>query len=153
MTSNTETKPVKKSKKMTKAEESKIKAKNKGKDPGAWYNKEESEDNNEKVVVHLPAIPKSTDSVEKILKKIEGKPLKPKIDPITKVERKLMAKYGDKIVAGTVSYDETAKKYRVTIRTIGIDGAFDGNTRNIYTSDVFQVHHVEGLKKKYIRTK
>lgn len=142
-----ETKPIKK--KISKAEASKIKAKGKGKNPDDWFNKED-DSADAPVTVHIPDV-KNTDSVAKILHKIEGRPIKPKIDPVVKVERKLMAKYGDKIVAETVKYDDVAKKYRVTIRTVGLDGKFDGNIRNIYTSDVFQVHHIEGLKKNLKR--
>lgn len=144
-----ETKPTAKPKKISKAEISKAKGKDKGKDPDAWFNKED-DTNDSPVVIHVPNV-KSTDPVAKILNKIEGRPLKPKIDPVVKVERKLMAKYGDKIVADTVKYDDVAKKYRVTIRTVGLDGKSDGNTRNIFTSDVFQVHHIEGLKKNLKR--
>jgi hypothetical protein len=36
----------------------------------------------------------------------------------------------------------------VTINTRGMDGEFDGNTREVATSDVHQVHHTEGVDKE-----
>jgi hypothetical protein len=59
-------------------------------------------------------------------------------------EAQLIAKYGDKIVPGTVRRSTDPKygsKLLVDIQTRGLDGEFDGNTRTVATSDVFQVHH------------
>lgn len=66
---------------------------------------------------------------------------------ITKAEAKLLAKYGDKIVKGSVRRAPAGSKYGqkllCDINTRGVDGKFDGNTRTVATSDVFQVHHTE----------
>ena len=63
------------------------------------------------------------------------------------VEAKLVAKYGDKIVQGSVRRAPEGSKYGqkmlVDIKTRGLDGEYDGNTRTVATSDVFQVHHTE----------
>ena len=58
-------------------------------------------------------------------------------------EATLVAKYGDKIVAGSCERGtgKWSSKITVEIRTRGIDGEFDGKTMRIATSDVFQVHH------------
>jgi hypothetical protein len=63
---------------------------------------------------------------------------------IVKAEAKLVTKYGSKIVVGSVRRATDAKygkKLMCEINTRGIDGEFDGNTRTIATSDVFQVSH------------
>lgn len=66
---------------------------------------------------------------------------------IVGIEAQLVAKYGDKIVPGSVRRAPEGSKYGrkmlVDIRTRGLDGEFDGNTRTVATSDVFQVHHTE----------
>lgn len=66
---------------------------------------------------------------------------------IVGIEAQLVAKYGDKIVPGSVRRAPEGSKYGrkmlVDIRTRGLDGNFDGNTRTVATSDVFQVHHTE----------
>ena len=66
---------------------------------------------------------------------------------IARSEASLIAKYGDKIVAGTVRRAPEGSPYGnkmlVDINTRGIDGQPDGNTRTVATSDVFQVYHTE----------
>lgn len=66
------------------------------------------------------------------------------------VEAQLIAKYGDKIVPGSVRRAPEGSKYGrkmlVDIKTRGLDGEYDGNTRTVATSDVFQVHHTEEVK-------
>ena len=68
---------------------------------------------------------------------------KPKTD-LKKAENKLIEKYGDKIVPGTIKRSHKGKhanKLTVEIRTKGEDGTYDGNTMRVATSDVWQVHH------------
>ena len=64
---------------------------------------------------------------------------------VEKAQKSLDAKYGDKIVEGSARRAPEGSKYGkkilVTINTKGEDGEFDGNTREIASSDVFQVHH------------
>jgi hypothetical protein len=71
---------------------------------------------------------------------------------VTGTEAKLTAKYGDKIVPGTVRRAPEGSKYGrkmlVDIRTRGLDGEYDGNTRTVATSDVFQVHHTDEVAKE-----
>jgi len=66
---------------------------------------------------------------------------------IVGIEAQLVAKYGDKIVPGSVRRAPEGSKYGrkmlVDIKTRGLDGKYDGNTRTVATSDVFQVHHTE----------
>ena len=66
------------------------------------------------------------------------------IDTIAKAELKLVEKYGKKIVKGSVrraTDPRYGKKLMVTINTRGVNGKFDKQTREIASSDVFQVHH------------
>ncbi len=77
--------------------------------------------------------------------------------PRRHTEASLIAKYGDRIVPGTVRFETEgvwAGKQTVEINTyavrVGPDGTlddpredFDGNTRRIATSDLFQVFHTE----------
>ena len=69
---------------------------------------------------------------------------------VSTAEERLVAKYGDKIVAGTVRRAPEGSKYGnkllVDIRTRGVNGEYDGNTRTVATSDVFQVHHTEEVR-------
>lgn len=64
---------------------------------------------------------------------------------IAATESALVTKYGDKIVPGSVRRAPEGSKYGrkmlVDIRTRGLDGEYDGGTRTVATSDVFQVHH------------
>ena len=68
---------------------------------------------------------------------------------VAATEAKLIAKYGDRIVKGSCrradlsNADEACygQKMLVNINTLGVDGSFDGNTRRVATSDVFQVKH------------
>lgn len=53
-------------------------------------------------------------------------------------EADLIAKGHTHIILGTLRYDAFSNKNKVTIRTRGIDGEFDGNTREIATSDLHQ---------------
>lgn len=53
-------------------------------------------------------------------------------------EQDLIAKGHTHIILGTLRYDAFSNKNKVTIRTRGIDGEFDGNTREIATSDLHQ---------------
>jgi hypothetical protein len=62
-------------------------------------------------------------------------------------EAQLVEKYGDKVVPGTVRRARKGSSHEgrltVEIRTKGIDGEYDGQTRRVATSDVFQVNHTE----------
>ena len=66
---------------------------------------------------------------------------------VSATEASLIAKYGDKIVPGSVHRAPSGSKYGekmlCKIRTRGLDGEYDGNERTVATSDVFQVHHTE----------
>ena len=53
-------------------------------------------------------------------------------------EAQLIAKGHTHIIPGTLRYDAIANKNKVTIHTRGINGEFDGNTREIATSDLHQ---------------
>jgi hypothetical protein len=68
---------------------------------------------------------------------------------IAKAELALVTKYGSKIVTGSVHRAPAGSKYGtkmlVTIYTKGLDGEFDGETRTIASSDVFQVSHTEAV--------
>lgn len=81
----------------------------------------------------------------KTTKKPAKTPKQVEADTIAKAEAKLQAKYGDKVVEGSVRRAPAKSKYAgkllCKIRTVGIDGKRDGKTREIATSDVFQVHH------------
>ena len=52
-------------------------------------------------------------------------------------EAKLLAQWPH-VVPGSLVWDEIANKQSVTIRTFGLNGQPDGNTRAVYTSDLFQ---------------
>jgi hypothetical protein len=75
-------------------------------------------------------------------------------DPkIAAAEAKLQAKYGKKIVTGSVRRPRTkaeketyGTKLLVDINTVGVDGKPDGKTRTVATSDVFQIHHQPEVK-------
>lgn len=73
-------------------------------------------------------------------------------EKIASTESKLMEKYGSKIVPGSVRRAPKGSKYGkkmlVTINTVGMDGKPDGNTREVATSDVFQVSHTEEVRKQ-----
>ena len=62
-------------------------------------------------------------------------------------EAELLAKYPH-MIEGTLTYDPVLNKQTVEINTIGIDGNFDGNTRRIATSDLFQVRHTVEVKDR-----
>jgi len=58
-------------------------------------------------------------------------------------EASLIEKYGDKVVPGSIK-NGTGRhegKLTVEVRTRDLDGNFDGKTRTVATSDVFQVSH------------
>ena len=73
-------------------------------------------------------------------------------DKLQKIEQSLIDRYGDKIVKGSVRRapkdSEYGTKVLVDIRTVGLDGQFDGNTRTVATSDVWQVHHTEEVTRE-----
>lgn len=81
------------------------------------------------------------------------------IDPkIAAAEAKLQAKYGKKIVKGSVRRPRTkaeketyGTKLLVDINTVGVDGKPDGKTRTVATSDVFQIHHQPEVKEALIK--
>ena len=78
------------------------------------------------------------------------------VDPVlAKAEEGLVAKYGDRIVPGTVRRAPADSKYGtkllVTSNTLGLDGQPDGNTREVATSDVWQVRHTEEVSKELRR--
>jgi hypothetical protein len=64
----------------------------------------------------------------------------------------ITAKYPHAIVE-TLRWDATANKQKVTIRTRGVDGEYDGNTREIATSDLFQCFWTEDTKKALDKAK
>lgn len=68
---------------------------------------------------------------------------------VAKAQVKLEAKYGAKIVVGSVHRAPEGSKYGMKmlckINTRGADGLPDGKTRLVATSDVFQVHHTEAV--------
>jgi hypothetical protein len=77
-------------------------------------------------------------------------------DDVAKIaasEARSIALHGNRIVPGTTRRDPNSTKMLVTIRTMGLNGKPDGGTREVYTSDVFQVHHQEGVKKSLKTTK
>ena len=65
--------------------------------------------------------------------------------PEQKAEAQLAEKHPGKVVPGSVHRAPASSGYGTkllcTIRTKGEDGLWDGNTRLVATSDVFQVHH------------
>lgn len=52
------------------------------------------------------------------------------------------------IVKGSLRYDAKLLKQVVTIKTIGINGKFDGDTREIATSDLHHTRHTEDVAKQ-----
>lgn len=72
-------------------------------------------------------------------------------------EAALIAKYGDKIVVGSVRRAPSGSKYGnkmlVKINTVGIDGKPDGNTVEVATSDVFQVRHTDEVRAAIAKQK
>ena len=66
---------------------------------------------------------------------------------LAQAEAIAITKHGDKIVVGSAERDPVSNKITVLIRTRGIDGEYDGNTRRVATSDVHQVHHMPEVKK------
>lgn len=64
----------------------------------------------------------------------------------------IRAKYPHAIVE-TLRWDATANKQKVTIRTRDASGEFDGNTREIATSDLFQCFWTEDTKKALDKAK
>ena len=62
-------------------------------------------------------------------------------------EANLVAKYGSKIVVGSIARGTGSHEGKLTveINTVGLDGQPDGQTRRVATSDVFQVHHTEAV--------
>lgn len=81
-----------------------------------------------------------------------------KTDPdtakIAAAEASLIAKYGKKVVPGSVrrakskaEKDTYGSKLLCEIRTVGLDGKSDGKTRVVATSDVWQIHHQPDVKE------
>ncbi len=70
----------------------------------------------------------------------ERKPRAPKL----KTEAELIAKY-PQVVKNTLRKE--GNKQMVTIKTLGLDDKPDGNTRDVFTSDLFQVKHTEETLK------
>jgi hypothetical protein len=77
---------------------------------------------------------------------------------IAAAEASLVAKYGKKIVKGSVRRAKTAEekaKYKnkllVDINTVGLDGKPDSKTRTVATSDVFQIHHQPEVKAELVK--
>ena len=70
-------------------------------------------------------------------------------DRLAKAETALVEKHGEKIVVGSVCRAPAGSKYGTkllaTIRTRGADGLWDGDTRQVATSDVWQVSHTEAV--------
>jgi len=69
-------------------------------------------------------------------------------DTLTKAERQLAEKH-EKLVAGSVRRAPQGSKWGTKlvceIRTRGLDGDWDGHTRTVATSDVWQVSHTEAV--------
>lgn len=77
---------------------------------------------------------------------------------IAAAEASLIAKYGKKVVKGSVRRAKTkaeketyGNKLLVEINTVGLDGKPDGKTRVVATSDVFQIHHQPEVKEALIK--
>lgn len=82
-------------------------------------------------------------------------PITPDLEALklAQAEAVAIAKHGDKIVAGSAQRDQASNKVTVLIRTRGVDGEYDGNTRRVATSDVHQVNHMPDVKKVLDRAK
>jgi hypothetical protein len=60
------------------------------------------------------------------------------------------------IVEGSLRFEETghhANKQTVEIKTVGVDGKPDGNTRRVATSDLHQVHSTEAVAEELKKAK
>jgi len=78
--------------------------------------------------------------------KVVKTPEQIEVEAIASAEANLVEKHGTKIVAGSARRSTDPKyglKIMVDINTRGKDGEFDGNTRTVASSDVFQIHHTE----------
>ena len=68
---------------------------------------------------------------------------------LAKAEAALVEKHGHKVVEGSARRAPAGSKWGtkvlVTVRTRGLDGLWDGNTREVATSDVWQVSHTEAV--------
>jgi len=76
--------------------------------------------------------------------KVVKSPEQVEAETLANAEAKLVEKHGTKIVIGSArraTDPRYGKKIMVTINTRGLDGEFDGGTREVATSDVHQVHH------------
>ena len=71
---------------------------------------------------------------------------------IAQAEARVIAKHGDRVIEGSAQR-EPSGKISVEIRTYGVDGEYDGNTRRVATSDVHQVFHMPEVKKELDRAK
>ena len=83
------------------------------------------------------------------MSKIPKTPEQIETDKVAKAELVLVEKHGSKIVEGTVRRAPPGSKWGTKlvcdIRTRGLDGLLDGNTRTVATSDVWQVSHTEAV--------
>lgn len=68
-------------------------------------------------------------------------------------EQDLLNKGHTHIVPGTLRYDASANKQKVTINTIDAQGNFDGQTREIATSDLHQCRTTEATKEAMDKAK
>ena len=73
---------------------------------------------------------------------------------VAAAEASLIAKYGKKVVKGSVRRAKTkaekdtyGSKLLCEIHTVGVDGKPDGKTRVVATSDVWQIHHQPDVKE------
>ena len=70
-----------------------------------------------------------------------------KSTPVRVDEAALIKKYKH-IVPGSLKFSKVNNKQQVTINTFGINGKPDGNTRVIFTSDLFHVRHTKEVAKE-----
>lgn len=68
-------------------------------------------------------------------------------------EADLLSKGHTHIVTGTLRMDPVSNKQKVTIQTRDANGNFDGNTREIATSDLHQCFTTEATKEAMDRAK
>jgi hypothetical protein len=68
-------------------------------------------------------------------------------------EANLIDKGHTHIVPGTLRFDILLNKQVVKINTRGLDGCYDGNTREVATSDLHQVFHTTAVKAQLDKIK
>lgn len=76
-----------------------------------------------------------------------AKNAKAKSTPVRADEAALLKKYKN-IVPGSLRFSKANNKQMCTINTVGIDGKADGNTRDVFTSDLFHVKHTKLVAKE-----